>query len=643
VAANMRSVCGPLRTTAIAVPLMLMAAEVAIGAPGDLDPGFGNGGAVFINMDANAEAAAALVQQANGRLLVGRATNFMLATSVDLSVVRLDANGTVDTDFGVKGLASTDIPGITASTQVVVLQGPDKVIVAGPAWRDDNPNRDFFAVARYRGDGTLDATFGDVGYVLEEFGPAHASFGAILVQPDGRLVAAGFVEPTPGVADAAFMRFNVNGSIDTTYGTNGRLIVDLEDAGNADSAYALARRSNGGLIAAIIARTHPVLLSLTADGKVDLSFGVAGRLAPDIANGQMIGSPHLGLQSDGKIVLSGVVMRVGESSCDLRIIRMDEQGHLDSSFGKSGVATLPLRICYSENDVIVASDDSILLLGATEYVSPWDYYGDTCPCVPRVMRMTSNGVLDHAFGMNGEAIIDLGVGGRSSNVDPTFLFGAHVVEQTDGRVVVATTGQYDDENSYLDNGRLWLHQGIAVARLLKSGASPGRIGFRDMLPQVNESQSSAVLYVQRTGGAAGTVSAQFATSDAGAHGGSDYTPAAGTLTWADGETADKAITIAIVDDSMLEGPEQLDVTLASPMGGAFLATSQSGVRIADNDVATSPAPVPTPVPGPSSGVPSSGGGGATGWAQLLALAVVLLAMKRRDRPSNFRLRGQMAH
>jgi hypothetical protein len=134
------------------------------------------------------------------------------------------------------------------------------------------------------------------------------------------------------------------------------------------------------------------------------------------------------------------------------------------------------------------------------------------------------------------------------------------------------------------------------------------------------------------------VSVQFATSDETALGGSDYVWTSGTLTWTDGDTTDKTITMSIIDDAIsYEGSESLRVTLSSPTGGAFLATSGSGVSIEDNDPVSSPAPVPPPASVSSTTSSSGGGGGALGWAQLLALAIVLVAMKRGDRAANSRL------
>jgi uncharacterized delta-60 repeat protein len=626
VAAILRSV--RWRPSVLAGLSLMLIAAGASGAPGDLDPSFGQGGRIFVNMDSDSEAATALLQQSDGKLLLGRATNILSATKVDLSVARLNPDGTPDRSFGSNGLASTDLPGITASTLLVVQQDAGSIVVAGPAWKDDNPGRGFVAIVRYRADGRLDSTFGSAGFVQAGFGPVSAAIKSLVVQSDGRLVVAGYVETTTGVQDTAFARFNADGSIDATFGKNGTLIVDLEGSGNSDGAYEVMRRSGGGLLAAVATYDAnysirpPILLALTAGGLVDSSFGAGGRAILPEGAGKS-GELWFGQQSDGKILFAEVVWDTVAEHCDLRISRLDGNGLPDPAFATSGVATVALKKCYSPFDIIVTPDDRILFSGAMEYDGGWGNGGPFCPCTPIVMRLTADGARDSAFGENGVASIDLGVQSRPSNVYPSFDAGPYLVQQADGTIVVAVTGEYDDESSIQD-GKSWVHQGIALARLVERGASPGLIGFREVAATVPESQASTI-YVQRTGGAAGSVSVEFATSDDTAHSGSDYVRTSGTLTWADGDSADKAITIAVTDDSLTESLEKLRVTLSNPTGGTFLAMSQSDVLIKDDDPPPSVNP-PSANPGHATD-PSLAGGGAVNWAQLLALALVLVATK----------------
>ena len=145
------------------------------------------------------------------------------------------------------------------------------------------------------------------------------------------------------------------------------------------------------------------------------------------------------------------------------------------------------------------------------------------------------------------------------------------------------------------------------------------IGFKNPIGLVRETQPSASVVVQRTGGRAGTVSVDFATSDRSAVGGNDYSPNSGTLTWLDGDMTDKVITIAILGDSIVESTESLGVTLSNPTGGAFLATSRSGVDI-ENYFPLPPAAAASPPAGSASR--DNSGGGAVDWASIVLLMML---------------------
>ncbi len=636
-AANLRSVCGPLRALACCLSLGLVATG-AFAVPGDVDLTFGNGGRVFISADTYSVVAASLVLQSDGKMLIGRATNLMVPTNVNLTVIRLNPDGTPDAAFGASGTASINLPGITASTQMVVIQGSGKIIVAGPASRADNPGGQYFAVARYQTDGTLDPTFGAGGYVLEDYNTAQAVINALLVQPDDRLVAVGSALGAGGKTNMAFTRFNADGLIDTTLGTNGHLIVDFSGDGRNSTAHSLARRADGGLI---IAGTngnstvedpsvlHSVLLALTADGAVDSSFGIGGRATPDFAGEKAYSDPQLGIQSNGEIVMSEVATH-DNGTCELLVTRMDERGQMDPAFGTSGFASLPLGDCDVAVNVFVAPDDHILIGRASVY-SGWD--GSYCPCAILVTRLTEDGSRDVAFGVDGTASVDVGVNDSLSNLE--FFRAPLLAQLTHGQIVVAGTEENDHEGS-VGPGTLSTTYSTAVARLLKDGASPGLIGFKLQGGTIPWSQPSATLYVQRTGGSAGAVSVTFKTRDVTYPSGPDYSSASGTLNWPDGDTSDKPITVATANNSMAAGTESLEVTLSNPTGGTFLATRLSRIDIEHEPVPVSPTPIsPTqvspPAPDPFLSSPSGGGGGAVGWAQLLTLAIMLIGSRRRDR------------
>jgi uncharacterized protein YjdB len=129
---------------------------------------------------------------------------------------------------------------------------------------------------------------------------------------------------------------------------------------------------------------------------------------------------------------------------------------------------------------------------------------------------------------------------------------------------------------------------LAGSTTLTVTAPPGTLQFSAASYSVNENQGVAIITVMRTGGSDGAVSVNFTTSNGSAIAGSDYTAASGTLTFAAGETL-KTFTVAIIDDSTVEGNETINLTLSQPTGGALLGTlNLATLTIVDDDVTSRP-------------------------------------------------------
>jgi hypothetical protein len=128
------------------------------------------------------------------------------------------------------------------------------------------------------------------------------------------------------------------------------------------------------------------------------------------------------------------------------------------------------------------------------------------------------------------------------------------------------------------------------ARYIRIGASnPGTLQFTTAAQSVGESGGNVTVTVRRADDSAGAVSVNYATANGSATAGADYTPASGTLTWADGDTADKSFTVTILEDNIFEGSETFSVGLSAPDGGAILGTPAiQTVTITDNDSQPTP-------------------------------------------------------
>ena len=298
-------------------------------ADGTLDTSFGSGGSVTTNLGGIDEGFDLALQPDGKIVMVGRSGGL---TGFDFGVVRYDADGSLDTAFGTGGVVRTDFAGGADYAHGVAIQADGKIVVAGQAGlANDND----FALARYDGDGTLDATFGSGGTVTTNVAGVTDLGNAVALQPDGKIVVVGAVDPSH-TFDYHFglARYATDGSLDTSFGQGGTIVGDL------GSAAGVVVQPDGKIIAAgngfdsgPLVTFDFVLARYDADGSRDATFGDDGRVTTDLSADQDFGE-GVALQSDGKIVVVG--QRTTSTVYDLAIARYDTDGSLDTSFGTGG-------------------------------------------------------------------------------------------------------------------------------------------------------------------------------------------------------------------------------------------------------------------------------------------------------------------
>ena len=272
---------------------------------------------------------ALLLQPADSKIIAAGFTGY--TGHFDFALARYNPDGTLDTTFGVGGRVTTDF-GAVDQGRGAVLQPDGKIVMDGLSKVSNTSSN--FALARYNANGSLDTTFGVGGKVTTDFGKFEVA-RAIVLQPDGKIVAGGYsgccgggrpaiksqYDPdlsldglAPNTAsDLAMARFNTDGSLDTTFGGGtGKVITDIN--GNADHARALAMQADGKLILAgnSATMTSPIVDSTVVarynvDGTLDATFGNGGVALTDIEPGFQEGARDVKVQADGKIVTAGIV------------------------------------------------------------------------------------------------------------------------------------------------------------------------------------------------------------------------------------------------------------------------------------------------------------------------------------------------
>jgi uncharacterized delta-60 repeat protein len=386
----------------LAVFALAALGQSARAADGDLDPTFGNGGKVLTDLSGGIDNLSKIALQSDGKIVaVGdyRLTN----GNSHIQLARYNSNGTLDTAFGTGGRVTTTVSNFGDFADDVIIQPDGKIIVAGSVTSPGVVDSSFLLL-RYNSNGTLDTTFGTGGIVITNIGDYLDGVTAIALQGDGKIVASGFraiVRP-PGEernGDIALARYNSNGSLDTTFGTGGKTISDFgpfpdyfaDDATDIiilpDGKIVIVGDSDGaGYYDFLIARYN-------ANGTLDTSFGTNGITKTDLGDGYEDGAAAAALQPDGKIVSVGAALP-SSYDLDFSLIRYNANGSLDSTFGTGGKVVFGLENLHDEelSNVAIQSDGKILALGDSNSGNNSGFL---------LLRFNPNGTLDTSFGNNG--------------------------------------------------------------------------------------------------------------------------------------------------------------------------------------------------------------------------------------------------
>lgn len=202
-------------------------ALVRYNSDGTLDLSFGSGGKVVTSIGSGNDRGKAAVLQPDGKIVVFG--DFAASGGDDVFLVRFNSDGTLDNTFGTSGKVTENFEFLDGANGVV-LQPDGKILITGGTFNGSSSNT---FVARYNSDGTLDATFGSSGgKILTSFSSSNDSSNSIALRADGKIILGGYESASaPSERDFALRRFNSDGTLDTTFGTNGS-IVDPIGSGN---------------------------------------------------------------------------------------------------------------------------------------------------------------------------------------------------------------------------------------------------------------------------------------------------------------------------------------------------------------------------------------------------------------------------
>ncbi len=558
-------------------------------------------------------------------------------------IARLQPNGNLDPSFNPGA-------GIDGTVDAVAMQADTKILVGGSFSRVDSTNR--ANLARLNADGNLDLSFA----------PAAAPNGlvrALAVQANGQILVGGdFTQPRSHLA-----RLNPDGSLDAAFSpavagsvytlgvqADGRIVLGGAFTGiGASVSPSIGRlNTNGTLDATFNTGKGPngivASLALQSDGRVVIGGRFTqfngtnanylarllstGALDPDFSPGTGPDAPvnSVAVHSSGKILLGGDFTSFNGASRN-RFARLTPSGFLDNIFNVGAGANDSVRA------ILVQPDSAVVIGGDFTQVEglPRNHlariHGDERSDLTSVSFSAASYSVSEGAGAATITVVRSGNTNRAFSISFSTTNGTTtpfadyiptngVLNFGSGDLTRTFNVKIIDDTLIEDNETIFLFLTNAPGGVDLSGISAAvltivdnekSIRFSSTNYFVNEGGSNAIITLTRQGPLIGAVSVTFSTTDGTAMAGADYLGITNVVNFADGQS-NQTVLVPIIDDSITEGPETVNLMLSNPSGDVQLGLASSVLVIIDNE------------PGPGGVEPGfATGAGANNFVRSLAL------------------------
>ena len=374
--------------------VILLFAFQSFAADGDVDTSFGTNG--IVNETSPFAGHFSVVVQPDGKIITAGNALVVISSPFSITyhvtVVRYNINGSRDTSFASNGLLSIILPGKNLTIPTLLLQ-PDGKIIVFVAQREGNP-----IFLRYNANGTPDNTFGANGLVVTAFKGAPSD---AILQPDGKIVYASNLDGQP----YCVARHNADGSLDTSFGAGGKFcaITSPAGTGNTDS---IALQADGKIVFSgsfATSFTNPfdfIVFRVNSNGTIDTSFDSDGYVVTDL-NGGNDDALSVIVKPDGKVLAIGSARAVNAPDTGFGLVQYNADGSLDSSFGTGGKAltTFAGGEGFTEDFPVALQPNGKIIIGRSRRRTSPNLGNET-----QLARFNPNGTLDTNFGIGGQII-----------------------------------------------------------------------------------------------------------------------------------------------------------------------------------------------------------------------------------------------
>jgi uncharacterized delta-60 repeat protein len=384
-------------------------------SPGDLDKTFGKGGRVNLGIGGYYDVATSMALQHNGKIVLVGYGKESPASFKGLSMARYLQNGEIDYDFGNLGVIHRLTKDLEGEAYSVAIQKDDKIVVTGYSISPATNNEEITLI-RFTKNGNIDRLFGDKGFIVTKISDEKDVAESVAVQNDGKIIVVGTTDHKP-TADIVLIRYDEYGQLDYSFGISGIVITDINSA--LDIGKDVAIQKDGKIVVSgfthVDKKFFMVLLRYSSNGDLDPAFGKNGVVITDI-NGRR-GKMDMVIQNNGKIILVGP--SEVEESHHFTVLRFNNNGTLDKSFGNNGVTKTIIGDYSEAESVALDRDGNIVVAGTTELGNEQFV----------IAMYDQNGILVSDFGSNGIV--------KKSFIKNSVDRAHSVVIDNDGNIIVA--------------------------------------------------------------------------------------------------------------------------------------------------------------------------------------------------------------
>lgn len=352
---------------------------------GSLDTSFGTNGRVFTDLSSSSTDFAQDGIQLSDNKLL--VAGYTTLNGTDNLLVKYLPNGTLDVSFGTNGISILKFGSNKSQVRKIATQSDGKIIIAGRS----GPSTAYATVARVNTDGTLDTTFGTNGITTKISG-SESDIQSLHVLPDNKIIVVGYV--LNNNSDIQVIKLNADGSFDTNFGTNGVAVINFESL--PQRAFCSVMNGDKILIGGVVNNPNEssLLLQLNTDGSIDTTFGTnCYSYAQFGANPNDYYDRFLSIK-----IFQNKIYGVGSRARDsfnnhINLARFTMDGLLDTSFSDDGKLLIDTN---SEKDFVqdlhVLHDTSILLAGGSSTSSSTNGF---------LIKLNQDGSYKTNFGVNG--------------------------------------------------------------------------------------------------------------------------------------------------------------------------------------------------------------------------------------------------